>query len=457
MSTPEPGTSAQPPRAWLRFLIPSSFGVALLLVPVPYRGKISIVLGHFVDAVRDSYGEVIPAVVAVVIAISAVTALVTRLLPLREGALVDGPLAVILRPTWTGTLLRLVGAVIAVLVVMRIGPDWLIGDATGSVILRDLLPVVFLIFFAASFVLPCLTDFGLMELVGGYMSPLFRPLFGLPGRSAVDALASWLGAASVGVLITADQYERGFYTERESAVIATTFSVVSVAFAYVIIDFVGLGEQFVPYYLTVVVSGLVAAVLCPLLPPLRGKPDRFIDGRNRVQQRRKPAGPQESAGASPLDAALERAAKSPSASWVVRKSVLTVLDIWLGLLPMVAVIGTLAIVVAETTPLFRYLGAPFVPLLNLLQIPEPDATAPAMVVGFADQFLPVVLGRGIDSELTRFVVACTCVNQLIYMSEVGVILLRSALPLKFLDLVLVFVVRTVVTVPVAAVAAHWLF
>ena len=48
-----------------------------------------------------------------------------------------------------------------------------------------------------------------------------------------------------------------------------------------------------------------------------------------------------------------------------------------------------------------------------------------MVVGFADMFLPAVIGSGIESEMTRFVIAGVSVTQLIYMSELGGLLLGS--------------------------------
>ncbi len=281
LDTPRPPDPRALVGAWPRFLFPSSIGVALLLVPFSYNGKVSILLGHLVDLAQTAIGSALPAVVTGIIVLSAVTALIARSIPTSPGSFFAGPLASILRPSWLGVGLRVVGAAISVGVLFEVGPQWLVGAATGRVILNDLLPIVFVVFFAAAFILPCLIEFGLMELVGGMASPVFRPLFGLPGRSAVDAFASWLGAASVGVLITADQYVRGFYTEREAAVIATNFSVVSIAFAYVIVDFVGLAAHFVPFYLTIVGCGAVAVLVCPFLPPLRGKPDRYVDGTER--------------------------------------------------------------------------------------------------------------------------------------------------------------------------------
>lgn len=93
-----------------------------------------------------------------------------------------------------------------------------------------------------------------------------------------------------------------------------------------------------------------------------------------------------------------------------------IVDIWMGLFPAVMAIGTTALMINEFTPIFQYLSYPFIFILELLQLPEAKATAPAMIVGFADMFLPAVIGKGIESELTRFVIAGMAVSQLIYMS-----------------------------------------
>ncbi len=68
---------------------------------------------------------------------------------------------------------------------------------------------------------------------------------------------------------------------------------------------------------------------------------------------------------------------------------------------------------------------------------------------------PAVIASGIESELTRFVVACMSIVQLIYMSEVGILLLKSPIPLRLVDLVAIFLVRTVVALPVVAAIAHF--
>ncbi len=87
---------------------------------------------------------------------------------------------------------------------------------------------------------------------------------------------------------------------------------------------------------------------------------------------------------------------------------------------------------------------------------EPGAVQ-ALLVGFADQFLPAVLGQSIESPHTRFVIACTSVSQLVYMSEMGALILQSKLPVSLAELFVIFVMRTAITVPVIAGVASWLF
>ena len=110
------------------------------------------------------------------------------------------------------------------------------------------------------------------------MTRIMRPVFRLPGRSAVDCFASWLGDGSVGILLTSKQYEGKFYTQREAAVIGTTFSAVSITFCLVVISQVKLEHMFVPFYLTVCLAGVVAAIVVPRLPPLCWKKDIYADG-----------------------------------------------------------------------------------------------------------------------------------------------------------------------------------
>ena len=155
--------------------------------------------------------------------------------------------------------------------------------------------------------------------------------------------------------------------------------------------------------------------------------------------------------------ALEKANESTIVNDVVVKGTLNVIDMWFGVIPVVMAVGTFALIIAEYTPLFQILGTPFIPLLKILQVPEAAAASSTLVAGFADMLLPSIMAGGIQSEMTRFIIAATSVTQLIYLSEVGALLLGSKIPINFKELFIIFLERTLITLPIITLIAHLLF
>lgn len=438
-------------KRFLRFFVPSALGVFFFLTPVDFGGKVTIPMGVLSDGLRALVGGGMVWVVAGILLISAVvTPLVswTRLPLLREGHF--------LRPVFdVGNVwvwLRISGAACALLILTQSGPEFVWSERTGHIVLYDLATAIVTIFLFAGFLLPLLTDYGFMELVGTIAQPAFRKIFRLPGRSAIDATASWLAAAAVGILITSQQYERGFYTKREAAVIATNFSVVSLPFCLLVVEFMGIGQYFVPYYLTIVGIGLISAIIVPRLPPLSKIPDQYHP--NAGEQPVEEASADLSVFRRGLNRAVERAVAAPDIRGLARSAALNVSDIWFGLIPAVITIGLTGLVIVEFTPIMTWLSYPLVPVLELLRLPEAAAAAPAMLVGFADMFLPAVIGKDVESEVTRLAIAIVSISQLIYMSEVGALLLKCPIPLRFPNLVAIFLIRTAIALPIAAGAAH---
>ena len=101
------------------------------------------------------------------------------------------------------------------------------------------------------------------------------------------------------------------------------------------------------------------------------------------------------------------------------------LSIFLTLLPLVFAIGTVALILAEFTPLFTWLSYPM----------GQAGTAYSRSAGGRSchtrrhcRCSYTVLATNIESELTRFVIACS--SQLSYV-EIGALLLKSKIPIKF--------------------------
>nr|WP_300005976.1 YjiH family protein [Tissierella sp.] len=439
---------------YLKFIIPSLIGVLMLMLPFKYEGDTTIMVALLAGKVTSFLGEALPWIIFGLISF---TAIVTIIYKLSKPEIIERSefLKGIFNVSIFWTVARFVGFIIAGLVIFEVGPEWIWSGDTGGLILHDLILGLFSIFLFAGFLLPFLTDFGLLEFVGVLLTPVMRPLFGLPGRASIDCVASWIGDGTIGVSLTNKQYQEGYYTSKEASVIATTFSAVSITFSLVVLKQIGLVNYFGPYYLTILIAGVVAAVIVPKLPPLSNKKDTYFHGIKKDTGEDVPKG-YTNVGWG-LELAIDKANKSFNAVEFMKSGAKSVLDLWMGVLPVIMAFGTIALIIAEFTPVFSWLGLPFIPLLKLLQVPYAAEASQTIMVGFADMFLPSVIGASIPSELTRFVIAALSVTQLIYLSEAGAVMLGSKIDISLKDLFIIFIERTLITLPIIVLAAHIIF
>ncbi len=437
-----------------KFIIPSLVGIILFMIPFKYQGEYNIPVGILSQVFSNIIGKALPIIVSLILISSGI---ITILYKVRKPSFIEDSKQLKdlfdVNIFWCGA--RILGMILAILTYFERGPHWIWSEATGGLLLNGLLTSLLGIFLFASLLLPLLLDFGLLEFVGSLLTPIMRPLFKLPGRSSIDCITSWLGDGTIGVLLTNNQYEEGYYSTREASVIATTFSAVSITFSLVVLDEVGLSHMFVPYYLTITLAGIIAAFIIPRIPPLSRKKDDYLVDINRDKMENVPE------GYSPrtwgLDQAIEKAGKNMNLGDFMRSGLSNVLEMWFGVLPVIMAFGTIAVIVAEYTSFFAWLGMPFIPILNILKIPFAQEASQTMIIGFADMFLPSVIGASIESELTRFVIAGVSVTQLVYLSEVGAVILGSKIPISPLELFVIFIQRTLVTLPIIAAIAHILF
>jgi len=439
-------------KRFFKFLIPSLIGAFLFVTPINQEGNLTIPVAVAANKLLDVIGPYALTITWLLISLSAIITLIHKFIgigPLKKDPKLDSLFSV--SGIWF--VVRMTGFLFANMIYFDLGPEFIIGDATGGLVINDLIPILICVFLLAGMLLALLLNYGLLDFFGALLIRLMRPIFNLPGRSALDCVASWLGDGSIGVLLTSKQYEEGFYSKREATVIATTFSAVSITFSLVVISEVGMDHMFLPFYLTATVAGIVCAILVPKLPPLSKIPDTYytsVPHREDIPNGMTPA-------QYGLDLALKKAENSPSVNAFFREGVENVFEMWFGTLPVILAMGTIALIIAEYTPVFKILGLPFIPLYTLLQIPEASFASQTVIVGFADMFLPSVIASSIESEITRFVVAATSVSQLIYMSEIGSIIMGSKIPVSLPHLFIIYLERTIVSLPVIALLAHLIF
>ncbi|WP_125152988.1 YjiH family protein [Clostridium rectalis] len=438
----------------LQFLFPSFIGVIIFMIPIIYKGEVTIPIAILSKSVQNLLGNSLPGIMTVLISTTFIISALTKLLK-PKFILKNNYLNNLFNVPLMWFMCRALGFIFAICTFFEIGPIWIWSEDTGGLLLNSLLPILFSVFLFAGMFLPLLLDFGLLEFFGILLTKVMRPIFNLPGRSSVDCIASWLGDGTIGVLLTSKQYENGYYTKREAAVIGTTFSAVSITFSLIVIAQVNLTHMFVPFYLTVTLSGIIAAIIIPRIPPLSRKPDTRYNNIEVEYSEVIPKGYNSLKWG--VEKAVEKASSNQGISGFLNGGIKNILDMWLGVAPVVMSMGTLALILANYTPIFRWLGMPFIPLLNLLQIPEASKASQTIIIGFADMFIPSVIAATINSEMTRFIIACLSVTQLIYMSEVGGLLLGSKIPVSIKDLVIIFIQRTLITLPIITLIAHIIF
>ena len=456
MQTNQPPIEAhQNARNFWMFFIPSMIGLFVFMAPVHYDGVLTIPVAVLAKSIKAGLGDSLIDVVTTIIAAMAVVSLGVKVFKPRFVTQIHY-LNNLLNPSWLWLSIRIAGGIAVIMTFYKVGPEAVWSSNTGGLVLMDLLPTLFSVFIFAGLLLPLLLNFGLLELFGTLLSKIMRPVFNLPGRSAIDCIASWLGDGSVGILLTSKQYEDKFYTQREAAVVGTTFSAVSITFSLVVLAQVKLEHLFLPFYGAICLAGIAAAIIIPRLPPLSRKKDTFIDGSEREPNSDAlPSGHNSFSWGMQL--ALKKSSTVRSFKPVFKEGLGNAVDMIFGVLPIVMGLGTTALMLAEYTPLFNWLGQPFIPLLQLLGVPEAEAAAKTIVVGFADMFIPSVLATSITTDMTRFIVAAVSVTQLIYMSEVGALLLGSKIPVNLLELFTIFILRTLITLPIITAIAYLIF
>ncbi|KAA1037636.1 YjiH family protein [Macrococcus equipercicus] len=443
-------TESQRKKGLWKFIIASLIGIFLFMTPLKINGETSLPVAVLADKFKNLIGGFMPTLIYIVIILSILLTIYFSLTRNAKTSFFKNLFEV----NWIWLLIRVIGGIFATIIYFNLNVPWINTEETGGLIYNGLLPTLISVFFFAGIFLPLLMDYGLFEFIGPMFSRVMRPLFTLPGRSAVENLASFVGDGTVGVMMASKQYDEGFYTRREATVIATSFSVVSITFAIVIAKKVDLMNHFFYFYFTVIVSCLVAAMITPRIWPLKQIADSYSNGSTKRLSEVTPD--THNAITYGFENAVERGIKGADVKGLLTLGSRTVMDMWFAVLPVVMCIGTLATMIAEYTPFFRWVGAPFVPILQLMNVPEAVAASETILIGFADMFLPAILIADVHSELTRFVVAALSISQLIYLSEVGGVILGSKIPVSLPKLFAIFLIRTIIILPIIVLMGHFI-
>ena len=293
-----------------------------------------------------------------------------------------------------------------------------------------------------------------MEFLGVITKKIVRPLFKVPGRASVDLITSWFGASNAAVILSREQYLSGFYTARETGIIMTNFSIVSIPFCFMIAGMLGIESMFPAFYLAISMVTLILALVLPRIKPLKSLPDTYYNDNKKLLSEDVPEG--KSMFNFALEQSCERAEKF-NIKDVIKSGNEIVVGMVFNLIPIVIAWGTIALILVEFTPIFTWISYPMGALLDLFGVEAAFQVAPATLVGFADMFIPALLITGVESVKTKFIIGVLSLVQIIYMTEVGAIIIQSDVPMGFKDLLIIFLERTIIAIPIIVLIANIVF
>ncbi len=437
------------------FIIPSLIGIWMFLVPFSFNGSMNTFIGHFKEYLMSVLHFYMPFAVFGVSLSVVLSSLFSLCLKPRFAekhevfyeCLYGGPF-------WYTV--RFAAMVISVIVI------W--GDASvfgvflkyAEMIVFHLVTRLLVLTLVLSLTAPLLLDFGLVQFLAVYAGPFMHPLFKVPGRSAVDSIASWLGSSSIAVVLTAKMHMNGSYSDREAAVMVTSFSLAGIYNIYAVTSLLRMNYMFTKILLTVYSTMLILAVIMPRIWPLRFIPDtyRAVPSAHHLST----AGDRH--GHTLFEWALYRGLSKAShmnMKLYLAESAAIAMPLICGTIPLMITFGTFLMAIAESTPLVTMIAYPISALLDGVGVAEPDIIATSSVFAFVDQYVAITYGQILLEEAGKFICICISTVGLVNLTEIGLHVWHSTIPLSFKDMLVIYIIIIVISFIIIIPVANYIF
>jgi nucleoside recognition membrane protein YjiH len=324
---------------------------------------------------------------------------------------------------------------------------WLWRGDIGPFLFNKLAIPVGLVIPIGSAFLCFLANYGLMEFIGVLVDRFMRPVFHTPGRSAIDAVASFVGSYSIALIITNGVYRENRYTAREAAIIATGFSTVSVTFLLVVARTLGLMDLWSTYFFVSMAVTFVVTAITARLWPLKSIPDTYFSGKKAKEKQEEGTRFQRA-----WNLGLATAAAQPPVFQLCWQNLKAGLKMALSVIPSITSVGLLGLWLAEFTPLFDYFGYLFYPFFKVFGISQAVMGGKAAALCLPEMFLPSILIKSSGTMLLKFVIAVVSISEILFFSASIPCIMGTDIPLKMRDIIVIWFERVVlsilITVPI---------
>ena len=147
-------------KRFFKFFIPSLIGAILFIVPINQDGNLSIPIAVVANLLLELMGNNSLTIIWLLISISSVVTLVHKFIGIellkRNKKLND---LFSIKGFWF--IIRMIGFLFVNMIYFNVGPDFIIGDLTGGLVVNDLIPILVCVFLLAGILLALLLNYGL--------------------------------------------------------------------------------------------------------------------------------------------------------------------------------------------------------------------------------------------------------------------------------------------------------
>lgn len=447
----------------IKFLIFSAIAIMIFFIPIEQNGKHNILFGIIYNAIVNFLGVPGFWYVAILITGNAICSVYGKYIARPGNKLYEYYKS----DSKIHPILYLMAAIFMLMYCFQITipnmnlPQIIVGNDIGGVVIPDIVIGVAWIIPVGAFFVPFLLNYGSIDFFGVLLEPLMRPLFKVPGKSAVDATASFVGSTSMSIIITSRLFKNTTYTKKEATIIATSFSAVSVGYAFVVMKTASIEQYFLPVYFTSFLLAFIVAFFVVRIPPINKMESVYINGRKQsIEDIKNESKYGKGMIKKGVDRATKRAYYSESLFKSIKDSLVDGFKVLPKVVSLLCVIGILSMIIAKHTPVFEWLGYLFLPILKICQVPDANAIAACMPVGITEMFIPTLIiadQANVISEAARAFVVMVSTVQVIFFAESIVVMKSTGIPVSLKQLIILFIERTIIAIPFAAVFVKILF
>lgn len=426
-----------------KFVVMSAIGIFIFFIPITLNGKSTIPVDHITTWLQ---------------AVSLVGCQIFILITFVYGSVLP-----FINKTWNRnaislvfTFLKITGTIVGFMTFFKVAP---------AVLLKpDMLPFIFnkvalpvgLIVPIGAVLLMFLTGYGLMEFFGVLMRPIMRPVYKVPGLGALNAVTSFVGSFSVGMLLTNKLYKEGRYNRKEAIIILTGFSTVSATFMVIVAKTLGLMSIWNTFFWSTLVICFLVSAITVRFRPLKSYPETYYNGIEGQPEK-------ESTGnlfMNAINEGLKQAQNSPKILQNITINFLDGLKMSAGFLPVIMSVGIVCYCIAKMTPVFDYLAYICYPFALLVQLPDAFLVAKAATIAVVDMFLPAVLAAGAGPDVSlaaKYVIGVVSISGILFLDGTIPIIVATDVEMKLKDMFIIYFERAFLIIILAGLFTKIIF